>query len=221
MLNIQDLYTRPLLPYERVLSLDEKTSIQPRPRPTATRPARRKSAAQIEATYKRCGALNLIAALDTRTGEVSGVCRRRKRQVEFIELLETIDRQTPAEITLIHLVGDNVSMHKGKLTRAWIAKHTRFRMHFTPVHCSWMNQIEQWFSIVQRKRLSAPNFPDVSELERRLLAFIKEWNEAAHPFKWTAKSFEKILAKVEAALAAGAKVADVEPARTGDRAQLH
>lgn len=204
VLNIQDLYTRPLLPFERVLCLDEKTSIQPRPRPTATKPPRPDEAAKLEATYKRCGALNLLAAFDTRSGEVIGICRRRKRQVEFIELLEEIDRQTPSHITLIHLICDNVSTHKGKLARAWLDKHPRFRMHFTPVHCSWINQVEQWFSIIQRKRLTAPNFPDVNVLEQRLLAFIEEWNQAAHPFKWTSKSFQKILTKVEAAIAQAA-----------------
>lgn len=204
VLNIQDLYTRPLLPNERVMSLDEKTSIQPRPRPTPTKAPRPQKSAKLESTYKRCGALNLLAAFDTRTGEVIGVCRRRKRQVEFIELLEEIDRLTPDHITVIHLVCDNVRMHKGKLTCAWLAKHERFRMHFTPVHCSWMNQVEQWFSIIQRKRLSSPNFPDLNVLEQRILAFIKEWNETAHPFKWTSKSFQKILARVEAALASAA-----------------
>lgn len=204
VLNIQDLYTRPLLSHERVLCVDEKTSIQPRPRTTPTKPPSRQQSAKVEHEYKRCGATNLMAAFDTRTGEVIGICRRRKRQAEFIELLEEIDRRTPVEITTIHLVCDNVSMHKGKLTRAWLAKHPRFQMHFTPVHCSWMNQVEQWFSIVQRKRLTAPNFPDVNILEQRLLTFIKEWNETAHPFKWTAKSFVKVLAKVEAALAKAA-----------------
>jgi len=204
VLNIQDLYTRPLLPHERVLSLDEKTSMQPRPRTVPTKPPRPESSAKVEHEYKRCGATNLIAAFDLRTGEVIGICRRRKRQAEFIELLEEIDRRTPIGITIIHLVCDNVSAHKGKLTRAWLEKHPRFQMHFTPVHCSWMNQIEQWFSILQRKRLTAPNFSDVSHLERRLMAFITEWNENAHAFKWSAKSFAKVLAKVDAALAEAA-----------------
>ena len=67
-----------------------------------------------------------------------------------------------------------------------------------------MNQIEQWFSIIQRKRLTAPNFADLDALEERLLAFIEEWNESAHPFTWIAKSFDKILSKVDAALAVAA-----------------
>ena len=205
VLEILDLYTRPLEAYERVLSLDEKTSLQPRTRTVATRPAQPGLVpVHLEHEYQRKGALQLFAAFDTRTGEVTGILRRRKRQAEFIELLEKIDRETPTAITLIHLVCDNLSVHKGKRVQAWLLEHPRFQIHFTPVHCSWMNQVEQWFSILQRKRLTAPNFADLDALEERLLAFISEWNETAHPFAWTNKSFDKILAKTDAAIAAAA-----------------
>jgi transposase len=63
--------------------------------------------------------------------------------------------------------------------QAWLARHPRFEIHFTPVHCSWMNQVEQWFSILKRKRLIAPNFTDLEELESKLMAFIQEWNGGA------------------------------------------
>lgn len=155
----------------------------------------------LEHEYVRKGATALLAAFDTRTGEVIGICRQRKRQVELIELLELLDRSTEPSVTLIHLVCDNVSTHHGKLVRAWLEKHPRFRMHFTPVHCSWMNQIEQWFSILRRKRLRAPNFADLADLKSKIASFIAEWNEIAHPFKWSPKSFEKILRKVDDALA--------------------
>ena len=102
-----------------------------------------------------------------RSGAVTGILRRRKRQVEFIELLEEIDRTTPALITLIHLLCDNLSVHHGKQVQAWLSQHPRFRMHFTPVHCSWMNQVEHWFSILQRKRLVAPNVQDLADLEAK------------------------------------------------------
>lgn len=198
VLNICDLYTRPLGPHELVLSLDEKTSLQPRTRTSPNRPARPgNEPVVIEHEYVRKGALNLLAAFNTRSGQVTGILRKRKRQVEFIELLDTIDRMTPASVTLIHLLCDNLSIHSGKLARAWLAAHPRFRMHFTPVHCSWMNQVEQWFSILQRKRLRAPNFADLADLEVKILAFIDEWNEIAHPFQWTAKSFEKVLNSVD------------------------
>lgn len=201
VVGISDLYTRELLPHERVLCLDEKTSLQPRPRTAPTRPAQPGGVpVHLEHEYARKGALNLLAAFDTRTGEVIGICCRRKRQVEFIELLDKLDRQTPSQITRLYLVCDNVRMHKGKLVQAWLEKHPRFRMHFTPVHCSWMNQIEQWFSILQRKRLVAPNFANLDDLQSKLLAFIDEWNQLAHPFNWTAQSFHKVLAKCDAEL---------------------
>jgi len=201
VLELCDLYTRPLWATERVLCLDEKTSLQPRTRTTATKPARRgRIPVRLEHEYARKGALNLFAAYNVRTGEVIGILGRRKRQLEFIELLEEIDRKTPGSVTTIHLVCDNVSVHHGKLVRAWLAKHPRFHMHFTPVHCSWMNQVEQWFSILQRRRMTAPNFADISDLEVKVLKFIDEWNALAHPFKWKAKSFQKILDKVDAAI---------------------
>ena len=204
-LNLCDLYTRLLPAWERVLCLDEKTSIQPRPRTQETKPAQVGGVpVHLEHEYGRDGALNLLAAFDTRSGEVVGICRRRKRQIEFIELLEQLDRLIPVSVTLIHLICDNLKMHSGKLVSAWMVEHPRFLMHFTPVHCSWMNQVEQWFSIVQRKRLSAPNFANLKELEQRMLAFIDEWNQQAHPFKWSQKSFDKVLSKVNSQAQAAA-----------------
>jgi hypothetical protein len=192
--NICSLYTRTLGVHERVLCVDEKTSLQPRSRTSPTRPARVDNVpVRVEHEYVRKGALNLFAAFDTRSGEVTGILRRRKRQVEFIELLERVDATTPATVTVIHLVADNISIHRGKLVRAWLAAHPRFQMHFTPVHCSWMNQVEQWFSVLQRKRFRATNFADLADLEAKVLAFIDEWNQDAHPFNWSTRSFDKIL----------------------------
>lgn len=88
--------------------------------------------------------------------------------------------------------------------RSWLTSHPRFQFHFTPVHCSWMNQVEQWFSILQRKRLKAPNFADLEDLELKITAFIEEWNEAAHPFRWTTESFSKILNKIDSTIKAAA-----------------
>ena len=111
-----------------------------------------------------------------------------------------MDQTIPATITTIHLIADNVSVHHGKAVQRWLAQHPRFVPHFTPVHCSWMNQVEQWFSILQRKRLRHPNFPDLAALTTAILRFIAEWNALAHPFRWTAESFDTILATVEATL---------------------
>jgi transposase len=195
VLAIVDLYTRPLAAHETVLCVDEKTSLQPRTRKSPTRPAQPGRPIQVEHEYERKGALNLFAAFDTRTGKVYGHTAERKRQKEFIEFLEMLDREIPAEITTIHIVLDNLRMHKGKQVQAWLAQHPRFVFHHPPVHCSWMNQVEQWFSILQRKRLAIADFADKAELAERLQAYIREWNEVAHPFKWSTKSVTKIMAK--------------------------
>lgn len=198
VLDLCDLYTRKRNSSERIVSVDEMTSLQPRPRTTPTKPAQpNKQPVLLEHEYGRKGAWNLFAAFDIQTGKVMGTTQRRKRQVEFIALLEMVDHDTPVTVKTIHVVADNVSIHKGKLTRKWLAKHPRFQMHYTPVHCSWMNQVEQWFSILRRKRLSAPNFSDLDALAAKLASFIAEWNDMAHPFKWSAASFHKILAKVD------------------------
>jgi hypothetical protein len=197
---IADRYVRPLLPTELVLSLDEKTSLQPRPRRTPTRPARPGCPVQVEHAYARAGAVHRFAAFDTRSGQVWGLTFRRKRQVEDLALLAHLDQTIPATITTIHLVADHLSVHHGKDVQRWRAHHPRFVPHVTPVHCAWMNQIEQWFSILGRKQLRHPNFADLSALTAAILQFIQEWNQVAHPFRWTAASFDKVLAKAAAAL---------------------
>jgi transposase len=198
---VADLLTRLLDEREVVLSLDEMTSLQPRPRRVATRPAQPGSPVQVEHEYRRAGATHLFAAFDTRSGQVYGVTTRRKRQVEYLTLLEHLDQTIPASVTTIHLLADNVSVHHGKLARHWLTSHPRFVTHFTPVHCSWMNPVEQWFGILRRKRLRSPNFADLAALQQAIHQFIAEWNEIAHPFRWTSRSFDKILAKIEATLA--------------------
>lgn len=198
---ICDLYIRELDASERVFCVDEKTSLQPRTRTRATLPAKPANIpVRLEHEYQRKGALQLFGAFDTRSGTVIGVCRERKRQEDFIALLDQIDGQTPESVTRIHIVLDNLRMHKGKKVQAWNDQHPRFQFHFTPVHCSWMNQIEQWFSILERKRLSAPNFDNLADLECKIESFIAEWNECAHPFRWTKASFAKVIAKVEDSL---------------------
>lgn len=194
---IVTLYTRPLGVWEMVLCVDEKTSLQPRTRKAPTLAAQPGRPVRVEHEYVRKGALNLFAGFDTRTGKVYATTAERKRQVEFIIFLEHVDREIAPSITTIHVVLDNVRMHKGKQVQAWLAKHPRFLFHFPPVHCSWMNQVEQWFSILQRKRFRAPNFADLVDLEGKVLAFIDEWNATAHPFKWTAASFDKVMRRAE------------------------
>ena len=194
-----ELYTRPLQVDEVVLSMDEKTSLQPRPRPQPTRPAQPDNLPnRCEHEYKRAGALNLFAAFDTRSGKVYGHCYERKGQLEFIAFLEALDAEFDERIHTIHLVCDNVSTHHGQEVRKWLAHHQRFVVHFTPVHCSWMNQVEQWFSIVQWKRLRIVDFASKDHLRAKLEQFIQEWNQHAHPFNWSTKSAAKVMAAAPA-----------------------
>jgi transposase len=182
-----------------VLSVDEKTSLQPCPRLSPTRPAQPGNLPnRYEHEYKRSGALNLFAAFDTRSGTVYRQCHPRKRQQEFIAFLEQLDREIAADITTIHLVCDNVSTHHGRKVCKWFVKHPRFVVHFTPVHCSWMNQVEQWFSILQRKRLCIVDFASKEDLHAKLMQFIVEWNEHAHPFNWSTQSVAKVMAAAPA-----------------------
>lgn len=194
-----DLYTRPLRPDELVLSVDEKTSLQPRPRRSPTLPAQRQNIPnRHEHEYRRAGALNLFAAFDTRSGKVYGHCYERKRQWEFIAFLEALNAELDEHIHLVHLVCDNVSTHHGQEVRKWLANHPRFVVHFTPVHCSWMNQVEQWFSILQRKRLRIVDFESKDHLRAKIEQFIQEWNQHAHPFNWSTKSVAKVMAAAPA-----------------------
>jgi transposase len=194
-----DLYTRPLRPDEVVLSVDEKTSLQPRPRRSPTLPAQPQNIPnRHEHEYTRAGALNLFAAFDTRSGQVYGQCYERKRQREFIAFLDALNAELDQHIRIIHLVCDNVSTHHGKEVQTWFANHPRFVVHFTPVHCSWMNQVEQWFSILQRKRLRIVDFASKDHLDAKIRQFIHEWNHHAHPFNWSTKSVAKVMAAAPA-----------------------
>jgi transposase len=203
VLNIITLYTRPLSDDELVLSYDEKTSLQPRTRKYATRAALPGNVPiRVEHEYSRCGALQLFAAFDTRSGKVYGQCYNRKRQKEFMYFLDYLDQHIPANIKTIHMIGDNLKVHTGKQVQQWLALHPRFRFHFTPVHCSWMNQIEQWFSILQRKRFGIADFASKEDLHAKLMEFIEQWNQHAHPFNWSSKSVAKIMADSPMAIAA-------------------
>jgi len=207
---VTDLYLRPLGKNEMVLCLDENTSIQARKRiaePEGAKPGKAEKAGKpvlFEHEYKRNGAINLFGAFDTRSGKVYGRCYSRKRQIECIDFLEYLDKEIGKEITIIHIVCDNVSTHHGKEVTKWIEHHPRFQMHFTPVHCSWMNQIEQWFGILKRKRLVISHFQSKDDLQNSLYLFIEQWNEQAHAFKWDEKTrikLDTIVKKTEERLA--------------------
>ena len=196
---ISDLFTRALGNHEVVLCVDEKTSIQPRRRKSPTRPARARKPVGVEHEYVRGGALQLYAAFNTRTGEVIGWDSPQKRADEFVGFLDLLDASFPATVTAVHIVLDNLIVHKCKRVRAWLKEHQRFQFHFPAVHSSWMNQVEQWFSILARKALRVLDFENTLELDRHIQSFIQHWNARCGPFNWNTKSVAKVLAKCSAA----------------------
>jgi transposase len=108
--------------------------------------------------------------------------------------LESLNVALPTKLKTIHIGGDNARPHHGKQVRAWWLAPLRFVVHFTPVHCAWLNQVEQWFSLLQRKRLRIVDFASKADLQAQLMHCIAQWNEVAHPFNWTTKSVAKVMA---------------------------
>ena len=124
-----------------------------------------------------------------KTGVVLGECHRRHRSVEFIKLLNTIDRlvkETEPPGTAVHLVLDNYATHKTPAMQRWLAKHPEYHLHFTPTSASWLNQVERVFADLTEKQLRRGVFTSVAKLERAALDYIDARNDEAKPFVWTA-----------------------------------
>jgi transposase len=166
-----------------VLSIDEKTNIQARSRLHPTQSVRPGRPARQEFEYVRHGTASLMAALDIATGRVTAVDVERNDSPHFIEFLTQIEESIDPALT-IHVVIDNGSSHRSKTTKAWFAAHPRFVVHNTPVHASWLNQVEAFFSILTRKVLRRGEFDSRADLVQRMLAFIEHRNTTATPFKW-------------------------------------
>jgi transposase len=125
-----------------------------------------------------------MAALDVHSGTVVGKPIGHNNSASFCEFLDEIDRSTDPTLA-IHVILDNSSSHVSKETKAWFADHHRWVVHYTPPHASWVNQIELFFSILQRKVVRNGNFPSQEDLIAKLLAFISDYDQTAGPFKWT------------------------------------
>jgi transposase len=132
--------------------------------------------------YKRNGTTTLFAALNVGTGAVLGRHYKRRRRVEFLGFMNKVVKQHEGKE--IHVVLDNLSTHKPKRD-LWLARHRNVHFHYTPTHASWLNQIERWFSILQRASLSGMSFQSVAELIDHIKSFIESYNRDAKPFMWT------------------------------------
>ena len=177
-----------------VLCLDEKSSVQALDRTQASLPMKKGRAATMTHDYKRNGTTTLFAALDVLTGTVIGQCLPRHRHEEFLKFLRKIEREVPAGLQ-VHLICDNYATHKHPAVRAWLAKHPRFHMHFTPTSSSWLNLVERWFRELTDKALRRGVFHSVPDLIAKIEEYLAAHNDDPKPFVWTATA-DDILAKV-------------------------
>jgi transposase len=177
-----------------VLCMDEKSQIQALDRTQASLPIKPGRAGTMTHDYKRNGTTTLFAALDVLTGGVIGQCLPRHRHIEFLKFLRTIDREVPQGIE-VHLILDNYATHNHPNVKKWLAKHPRFRLHFTPTSSSWLNMIERWFGKLTDKAIRRGVFHNVPELIAAIDAYLEANNTNPQPFLWTATA-DQILEKV-------------------------
>ena len=177
-----------------VLCCDEKSQVQALDRTQPGLPMKKGRAATMTHDYKRNGTTTLFAALNVLDGQVIGQCQKQHTHVEWLKFLKQIDRQTPRDKTL-HLIADNYATHKHPNVKAWLEKHPRFQMHFTPTSASWLNMVERFFRDITVNRLRRGVFTSVSELVGAIDEYVAHHNTNPKPFIWT-KSATDILEKV-------------------------
>src|SRR5829696_5804237 len=164
-----------------VLAVDEKSQIQALDRTQPGLPLKKGRAGTMTHDYKRHGTTTLFAALDVATGTVLGTCMKRHRHQEFLRFLREINRATPQHLDL-HLIVDNYATHKHPKVKAWLAKHPRFHLHFTPTSASWLNQVERFFLDLTTKRLRRGVFRSLPELIEAITAYLRTYNARPTPF---------------------------------------
>lgn len=180
---ICDLYLNPP-PGATVLCVDEKTGMQALERRYPFTPATKGRPGRDEFEYVRHGTRALIAAFDVQTGEVTGRCGERRGAADLEEFMEHVARKYKKGD--VYIVWDNLNIHFGERWRTFNERHgNRFHFVHTPLHASWVNQIEIWFGILQRRVLRHGSFVSGDDLARNVLRFIAHWNTSdAHPFRW-------------------------------------
>jgi len=191
----------PLGAHEYVLSADEKTSIQARIRRHESSPPTPAKSMRVEHEYKRGGALSYLAAWDVRRAKVFGRCEPKSGIAAFDRLVAEVMSQEPyRSAKRVFWIVDNGSSHRGErsLTRLQRRWHNTVVVHL-PVHASWLNQIEIYFSIVQRKVLSPNDFSSLEAVEERLYQFQKRYEQIAKPFEWkfTREDLLRMLGKLD------------------------
>jgi transposase len=178
-----------------VLSVDEKSQVQALARSQPAFPMMPGMPEQRTHDYLRHGTTSLFAAFDTADGTVISSIHRRHRTIEFKKFLAKIDATVPEHLD-VHLICDNYGTHKSPAIRAWLERHPRFYVHYTPTYASWINQVERWFAYLTQDLLQRSDHRSVQALERDIRAWVKAWNENPQPFIWT-KTAEEILTSIQ------------------------
>ncbi len=196
---VEDIVGLYLNPPEHALvfSVDEKSQVQALDRTQPGLPLKQGRAGTVTHDYKRNGTTTLFAALNTLNGKVIATCMPQHRHQEWLKFLRLIDRSTPKRKHL-HLIIDNYSPHKHPEVQAWLKKHQRFKIHFTPTSASWLNMVERFFRDLTEKQIRRGCFGNVPELIETIEQYVAQHNANPKPFIWTAKASD-ILEKVKRA----------------------
>jgi len=183
MLNIVGLYINP--PENAlVISVDEKTQIQALDRTQPELPLRVGNPKRQTTTYKRNGTVSLIAALAVHTGEVTAKTMKSNNSENFLKFLKSLDRKYRNK--KLHIIADNLSIHKHKDVKEWLKGKRKIQLHFTPTYSSWLNQIEIWFNILTKDVVKGGIWKSSKQLADQLMEYVKTYNETrAKPFRWT------------------------------------
>ncbi len=190
VVNVVGLYHNPP---ERavVLCVDEKSGIQALDRSQPVLPMMPGVPERRSHNYVRHGTTDLFAAFNIADGTVIHALHHHHRAAEFKKFLARIDKNVPAGLE-VHLVCDNLATHKTPVIQAWLARHPRFRLHFTPTGSSWINQVERWFGFLTDQMIRRGVHKSVQALEADIRAWIENWNKNPRPFTWT-KTADEIL----------------------------
>ena len=193
---LEDIVGLYLAPPENavVFSVDEKSQIQALDRTQPGLPLKKGRAGTMTHDYKRHGTTTLFAALDVMTGTVVGFCQPSHKHTEWLKFLKRIHREAP-KTKEIHVICDNYSTHKHPQVMAWLEKHPRFHLHFTPTSASWLNMVERFFRDITVNAIRRGTFTSVHDLIDAIDAYLVEHNRNPKPFIWTANA-KDILAKV-------------------------
>ena len=181
--DIIGLYVNPPR-HAAVFCVDEKTAIQALDRTDPVLPMSPGRAERHGFEYFRHGTLSLYAAFNTKTGDVFGKPAARHTSAEFVAFLEDLVAHQPKH-KKIHIILDNLSTHKTRRVERFLAQHPNVKLHFTPTYSSWLNQIELWFSKIERDVIARGVFNSVKDLARKLMRYIRHYNKAPKPIKWS------------------------------------